>query len=550
MTVQFRGKLAQPGDIHSSNDLEINMALETSPGVLPAAASQYWRGLEINSFSSFGGSVETIRRRYFERRRQLGKSRVQAIRAEGAWQSDITDDQFGRVGRAFLFADDGSGAATNGANGAKPDTQSIFKDAPTNIGTITSAGVVTLTNTVAQLGTRAFINNDVALITDRGGGSNNGHIGKVSAASGTTITIAGAGAQAASSASSPNIPAVRIQAIGYDFAAGTAEMLTAGTPKKAYLNRKSGSVDWTAIGLQVGEWIFIGGDATGLKFDNPTNSGDNAPNGYARISAISASRIDFDDTTFVPAADTGSGKTIRIFYGDFLYNGNTKRTFTVERVLGKNATNQECADYILGACPNEATLNLEAESIANVDYSFIPLDSATVNFGETVCSRASGVFRVDRTGVGGYSTQNDVKRVKLQVKGVTDDLFAFVNSATIAVNNNVTGTTALGYRSYIGQNVGTFEGSGSVEALFKNPKAIEAIHENKSCYFNVIATAKDSREGFIFDLPECTVAGQPGAELDANITLPMDLSASEDPILKYTTSFTLFPYIPYLSDDL
>ena len=541
MAIAYTGRLAQEGEIHSSNDVAINICEESSPGTLPDAGSQYWLGLEINSFSTFGGQTETIRRRYFERRRQLGKARVQSIRAEAGWQADITDAQYGRISRSFLFSDDG--ATANQPVGAKPDTQSIYTHKKTNIGAITTTDIP-ITNTAAGLGVRPFIQNNIVLIT---GGKNNGAIKTLSSVDATKLVTSGLTADTAKSASAPNVPETRVQAIGYQFAAGTAEMQVVGG--KARLNRKSGTVDWTTLGLSVGEWIFIGGDDTAYKFDTPPQ-GKKPTNGFARISSVSASGFDLDDTTFVPEVDAGAGKTIQIFFGSFLHNGNTKRTFTVERILGQDASSNETADYVIGALPNEMTINFEAESIVNADYTFVPLDSFTVDFGDTICSQETGVFRVPRTGVGGFATQVDVYRVKLQLKDTVDDLFAFVNSGSVAITNNVEGQTALGYRSYIGQNVGSFEGSGSVEALFQNVKAIAAIHDNKSLFFNIISVAKDTRQGLVLDLPEVTVAGQPGVELDTNITLPLDLSAAEDPVLNYTTSVTLMPHVPVLADSL
>ena len=148
MTISFTGRLAGADEVHNSNDIEINAAQEATPGVLPATATdQYWFGLEINSFSGFGGAVETIRRRYFERRRQLGKARIQKITAEAGWQGDVTDEQFGRFGRGFLFSDDGSSshdASTLGALGSKADTQSIYAQKTVTVGNITEAIVYLL----------------------------------------------------------------------------------------------------------------------------------------------------------------------------------------------------------------------------------------------------------------------------------------------------------------------------------------------------------------------------------------------------------------------
>lgn len=536
MTITYQGKLAGPDDLHSSNDIAVNIFEEAQPGVLPAAAQQYAYGLEINSFSAFGGAVESIRRRYFEARRQLGKGRVQRITAEASWQADATDEQFGRYGRSFFFADNGTVAYE--PKGAKADTQSIFNNKKTSIGAITGGNNIALVNTKAQLGTPAFKAGDIILISDRDKGPNDGKVVVCSSASGTALTFPNAAVvnqSAPATPVAPDIPRVRLHNIGYQFTAGSVSLTYTNSILK--LSRTSGTLDLTTLGLQRGEWIVVGGDGEANRFGTTS--------GFARISRIEAAAITFDDQTFSPAAAAGSGKTIQIYYGEFVYNGNTKRTYTVERILGTRSTdNAAMADYVIGAIPNELTMNFDADSIVNVDYTWIPLQSAGRKFGEEICSQVSGVWHVPRTGVGGFATQIDILRTKLHIKGASEDLFSFVTSGSFSLTNNVTGAPALGSPGFIGYNVGSFEGSGSVEAYFQGPEATEAIQDNESAYFNIVSVAKDTRQGLVVDLPEVTLAGSPTVALDENIKLPLEMSASEDPVLGYTSSFCQFAWVP------
>ena len=200
------------------------------------------------------------------------------------------------------------------------------------------------------------------LIRDKNLGPNNNFVGKITATA-TTLTFA-AGALTNETVAAPtgrNLSRLRLSSVGYEFASGATSMAYNSTTKMFTLTRATGSLDWTTLGLNPGETIFIGGDDVAYRFAD--NGNHKAPNGFARIRTISASSIVFDDVTFTkPTADVtfaGTGKTIQIFWGQFLHNGNTKRTFTIERILGRKSSDQTkaMADYVVGAMPNEMTIN-------------------------------------------------------------------------------------------------------------------------------------------------------------------------------------------------
>jgi hypothetical protein len=85
-------------------------------------------------------------------------------------------------------------------------------------------------------------------------------------------------------------------------------------------------LNWTTLGLAVGQWIKIGGTAVGDRF-----VGTPANNGRARITAISATALTLDNLPVGWAVDAAAGKTIKIWFGDRIINGVTQISQTFER---------------------------------------------------------------------------------------------------------------------------------------------------------------------------------------------------------------------------
>jgi hypothetical protein len=112
-----------------------------------------------------------------------------------------------------------------------------------------------------------------------------------------------------------------MRVVGFQGASGDIAAVTAGGNALT-----STALDFTTLGngVQVGAWALIGGSATGDKF------GTSGCNGWARISAVSANRLSFDVVPSGFGADTGTGKTIAVYTGDFLKNGTTVYAFDWE----------------------------------------------------------------------------------------------------------------------------------------------------------------------------------------------------------------------------
>ena len=545
-------------EIHSADAIEVHAAQEEMPGVLHSTpSSRYWRELEVNSFSSHSIKVETIARDYLNKNRVQGKPKIQKDMAEAGWQADVTDDVFPRFARGFLFSDDGLTA--NQPDGSKSDTQSVYKEAPTDVGTITATNIA-LSNTAAGLGTRAFGVGNIIKIHDREQGGNDGKVVPlITGTAAATLTAAADSfvAQAASAAAAPNIPDIRIASVGQQFTSATVSMAVENG--KAVLTRTAG--DFTTLGLTPGEYIVIGGDVAESRFREPVN-------GFARIESVAALKIVLTDTGFSPGVGNGlaiaadpsatppilasPARTVEIYWGDFISNGNTKRTWQVERVLGRRASDKAGqSDVIVGCLPNELTINFENEGLVNVDLNFMPLIGGTTAFGDTLCSDIAGSFKVPSQDWSGYSTQADLHRAKLTVlDSSVGDLFSFVESANLTISNNVTGRSALGHRGYIAQNARKFTVTGDMTAVFETTAVLQAIQDNLTCSLDVITIARDTRHAIVYHIPQLTLAGEITAERDEDILVSLTPTAFMGRGEDFVVGMTVFQHVPSFLDNL
>ena len=137
----------------------------------------------------------------------------------------------------------------------------------------------------------------------------------------------------------------RVKVVGYQ---GTAADITATGTGLA-----STTLDFTTLGLALGQWIKIGGTGAAFRFGTVA-----ANNDWARITAISAHALTLDNLPVGWGADTGTGKTIRIFFGDRLINGVTRSTIALEKAF----LGQAVPSYVLHHGLVGKTLTVNAQS--------------------------------------------------------------------------------------------------------------------------------------------------------------------------------------------
>lgn len=494
-----------------SNVTGLAIAEEASLKTLPG--SPVWYEQEPNSYSDFGGDFSTVARAPINASRQSKKGKLVDLDASGGFNVDLTKSNMLRLLQGFFFADAREKASTKPLNGTAV--------AITNVDGVGE-------DYEAASGLGVFGAGDLVLASGFTNAENNG-LKLVSSAAATSLVVS-------SNLVAETPPAdAKIETVGFQFPTGDADLVAATST----CSLTTSVTDLTTLGLTPGEWVFIGGDSAATKFTN-TNAG------YARIKLISANEIIFDDATFTPASETGTTKTIQMFFGTVLRNEKDtalikRRSYNIERQLGQDNDGVQ-SEYLEGAVANEFTLNIPQADKLNADLSFVALDNTHRSGLEGLKSGT----RVPAATEDAYNTSSDIYRIKLSVVDDTTfgeaALFGYVSEASIVINNNVSPNKAVAVLGAFDVSAGNFDVSGSITAYFSEVAAVAAVRNNSDVSLNFIAAQKNA--GFIYDIPLLGLGGgRLNVEKDNPITIPLEMSASEN-ALGYTMLKTFFAYLP------
>lgn len=480
-----------------------------------------WWVLEPNGYTDFGSELTLVSRNPINPSRQRKKGVITDMDASGGFGQDFTQNSFTRLLQGVLFA----------------DIREKATNIPMNGDAIAFSGVAGSTYTLASgtLGS-SFAANDLVFASGFGQSGNNG-LKLVSGSTGTTIVSASA---LVSEASPPAL--AKVQKVGVQLAVSTINVDVSGSYPR--LSRVSGSFDLTTLGLIPGEWVFIGGDTATTRFTNAAN------NGLVRVRAVGATYIELDKTGTTMAAETGTNKTLRVFFGNVIRNEKDptlikRRTYQLERTLGRDANGTQ-SEYLVGAVPNEFSLQINQADKVMADLSFIAVD----NEQRTGTQGLKDGPRPDLIEAPAFNTSSDFSRIKLHkiIAGNTnpDPLFAFLTELTTTVNNNVSPNKAVGHLGAIDVTVGTFQVSGNITAYFSNVEAVQAVRQNADVSLDYALVKNNA--GFVFDLPLIALGdGRLNVEQDQAITLPLTTEAAEGEH-GYTLLINEFPYLPNLAD--
>lgn len=498
-----------------SNVTGLAYAEEETLKVLPGTDGDeaVWFGMEPNSYSDLGGEITNVARNPINASRQRQKGTVTDLDASGGLNSDFTKSNMQRLLQGFFFADAREKPSTLPLNGAQ-----VVVTAVNGVNQYTAAAGLTV-----------FKVGHLVLASDFGDAANNG-MTQVTAVAAGLLTVS----KALTAEAAPPAKA-KVEAVGFQFPATDVSLVATATSVKMV----SAATNLTTLGMTPGEWIFIGGDSVGTSFAS------NAP-GYGRIKSISATTVEFSETTFAAVSEPGTGKTLRIFFGIVIRNEKTpslikRRSYQIERQLGQDDDGTQ-AEYLLGAIPNEFTLNVPQADKLNCDLSFVAMD----NEFRTGLEGIKDGTRVDILGEDAYNTSSDIYRMRMNIVDPAainnESLFGYVTEMTLAINNNVSPSKAVAVLGAFDATAGDFEFSGSVTAYFTTVAAVRAVRNNADVSINIIAASQNA--GFAIDAPLVGLGGgRLNVEKDNAIMLPLEAAGAEN-ALGYTALATFFPYLP------
>lgn len=501
-----------------SNVTGLRYAEEESYRVLPTTPD--WIPLEPNAYPDFGGQVTTVARNPINPSRQRSKGVVVDLEAGAAYESDITQTNLQDLLQGFFFADlrrkpeygDGSGVIT-----AVATTDDSY--AGTGINTNFVAGDLIFASGFTNAG-----NNGLKLVS--------------SVSSGKVIVSTNLVDEASPPA------AAKIVAVGYQAATGDIDVDMSGSLPAL----TSTTLDFTTLGLIPGEWIYIGGDAAGVKFTTAAN------NGFARVRTIAANRLTLDKTELTMVTEANTTATIQLFFGRVLKNETgsliKRRSYQFERTLGAPDTDNPSdvqAEYITGCVANELEISIPTASKAMMTLNFLGAQ-------HEVQDATTGVKtgnRPDLVEADAFNTSSDVARIKLAAVSSTDaaptPLVAYVTELTLSINNNASTNKAVGVLGAFEVTAGTFEVGGEMTAYFAEVSAIEAVQNNSDITMDMHLVKANA--GISIDMPMIALGdGKANVEQDQPITLPLSMEAATgaklDTNLNHTMLMVFWDYLP------
>lgn len=501
-----------------SNSTGLRYAEESTLGVLPGTngADAVWRPFEPNSYADFGGQISTVARNPINQSRQRKKGVVTDLDASGGFNQDLTFDNTTRVLQGFFFARMHEKATTRPLNGTAVVMTAI---AAADDDYTAASGLPTTIHT-----------GDLLLASGFGVSANNGLKRANGTSTGTAISVADA---LLDEATPPAAAGVKL--VGHQFGSATSAITLNGN----LVRLTETTLDLTTLPLTAGEWIFIGGDGANLRFDNNQ--------GFARISTIAATYLEFDKVTFTPQAESGTGDTIQIFYCDFIKNESdpdliVRQTYQLERTLGED-DDGTMSEYLIGAVPNELTLNIAQADKVTIDLTFVATDFVQRDGATDVKAGSRPSLTVEDA----YNTSSDITRIKLAIPGDADvtPLFAFATELTLSINNNVTPNKAVGVLGAFDTSAGTFEVGGNMTAYFANVAAVSAVRLNSDITLDLFMLKNN--KALLWDIPLLSLGdGRLNVEQDQPITLPLETNAAESSF-GHTLMFARFSYLPDLA---
>lgn len=500
-----------------SNSTGLRFAEEECIGALPTSGV-VWFPLEPNSYNDFGGQITTVSRNPINQTRQRKKGVVTDLDASGGFNQDLTQTNTLRILQGFFFADTREKATTAPMNGAAIAITAIDTGADTY---------------AAAAGLDAFLPGALVMASGFADAANNGIKTIVSTAAGL-ITVAENLVSDASPAATG-----ALQTIGFQFEAGEVEITATGLPR---LVRTTGAFDFTTLGLIPGEWLFLGGDAVGDTFVNNQ--------GFARISSIAATYLEFDKTTWTPVVEAAGALTVQVFFGSVLRNEDDpmlikRRSYHLERTLGHDLVGTQ-SELLIGSVANELTVNIPQADKVNIDLGFVATDHQARSGTDGLL--AGTRVEIDETDA--INTSSDFSRIKMaivsDVNAAPVPLFAYATELTLTINNNVTPNKAVGILGAFETTAGTFEAGGSATVYFADVAAVQAVRNNADVTFDVIMAKRNA--GMVWDVPLLSLGdGRLAVEQDQPITLPLEMMGAQS-VFGHSMLFQSFPYLPTVAE--
>jgi hypothetical protein len=516
-----------------TNNTSLRVATETSIGTLPGSPS--WTITEFDNITAYGAEITTVTRRPIGTSRGRKKGTVTDLESSVEFETDLTIDAFQLFAEGFMFAEFAN---------KEFDLRSSSGTLPPPA--VAAGGVFTIDAASALLaGKMQYGAATVQTLVFAKGYSNavNNGLHVLAADVASTDTSVDVGTTLVDETPPTNatlrVCGIRTDDLTFTISGSTATLVSAA------------DVDWTTVGLTVGQFIHIGSpDSSGDVQNAYNNTGTDDCFGYARITAITATTLTLDklDVNLGSAGSPYSPETIDVMFGRFCRNVEVtadsdderylERTYQFEATypdLGGVGTDEY--EYAVGNFVNELAFNLPLTDKATCTFSFIGTNSDDITASrKTNAATATSPLRTTA-----FNTSSDIISISTDVVSAVSDVC--FKSLTLSILNNVSPEKCLGTLGAVFVNAGLFEANLEGQMLFTNKAIVNAIKNNTTVTFAAIISNDDG--AIAVDMPELTLGGG-GREfpVDQSVLVNITGQSFTSATFGHDISFSLFDAVP------
>lgn len=490
--------------LQSTNRVRLSKVRESTFGVTPTSPAFK---TQRQTSSSLAVNPQTVVSNEIDSNREVKDLILVGLEAGGDIGGELS----------FGAADDDLEEALQGTWAAKP-----FRDNGGVADSVITA-VAASTDTYTVNTGVAFVAGHLVYASGFATAANNGLFVAQTGSNATTV-VAPASPGLTDEAAPPGAAVLRV--VGFQGAAADLAATTAGGNALT-----STALNFTTLGLNVGEWVLVGGTAANTSFATAGS------NGWCRVSAISANRLSFDRTPSGFATDTGTGKTLQVFAGDFLTNGSTQRSNSFERqYLDHSPVTYE---YLRGQVLDQFSVNVPQQNVVTYTKTYMGAD------GVTMTSRVAGATDIAAPTGDVLNSSSNVGRLGFDGSALVGP--NFVSQATINIANNLRRQNAVGSIGAIGIGNGEFNVSGTLETYFGDKGVLDKVVGNTLTSFDFrVGRADGTKPQIIFDLPSIKLSsGSPSVSgKNADVMVSAGFQAIRSATYGYTMSVGRFFYTP------
>ena len=461
----------------------------------PTALTQ-WTNMQPNDIGSFAPEITTVARNPISQDRNNRKGTVTALAASPSFTSDTFMDMLRYFGASFLYTT-WKGAAPEG----------LLPTAVTATGyTVPSGGALAEGTLVYASCWTESANNGLKVV---GSGS-----------SATEVVVSGLVAEAGN-------PAAVLHVVGVRAAAGDLQIDSAG-------NLISTTLDFTTLGLTVGQQIHIGGEATVNRFATT------ADYGLAHVVSVTANLVVLGGTNAAFTVDAGAGKEIDLYFGSFARNvAVTDADFARVRHTIEATYN---TSPVLYEYARDCYANTLAISFPNEDKSTMEMGFVGKDIEPPVSVRKDGAAWSDMVQSTAFNTASDFARIRI-VDVDPLGLSIYLKDTTISIDNGASPETVLGNLGAAFVNLANFGVTLDTETVMVDGEVIAAIRNNTTVSLTMGLRNDDG--GFVLHLPAMTL-GDGAKNLAANEKVKITTAGNvfKDDMLGFSMGLSLFGYLP------